>query len=88
MKLVDIVEGHLNELLGKHKELSKSRMEICTKCALYQMTAAGPLCNPDKWINEKDISSNEKFEGATKGCGCRLSAKTALKHARCIVGKW
>ena len=88
MSLIDIVEGHLNELIGKHRDLSERRMVICAACPLFKSTVTGPICDPDKWIDKNNNSSNEYFEGATKGCSCRLSAKTALKHARCVVGKW
>jgi len=85
---MDIVEGHLNEIIGKHKDLSERRLSICLECPIMKETAVGPLCDSDKWIDKDNNSSEEYFQGATKGCGCRLSAKTALKSSRCIVGKW
>jgi len=88
MSLIDIVEGHLNELTGKHKDLSEKRLSICNNCPIVKQSGIGPICDSDKWINKNNESSEEYFEGATRGCGCRLSAKTALKHARCIIGKW
>jgi len=87
-QIKDIVEGHINELLGNHKDLSEHRLTICMNCPIYKSTIAGPLCDPDKWINKENESSNVFFEGAIRGCGCRLNAKTALRHARCIVNKW
>ena len=87
-QIKDIVEGHLNELLGNHKDLSEHRLLICTNCPICKSTIAGPICDPDKWINKSNEVSLEASLGFTKGCGCRLSAKTALHHAHCIVGKW
>lgn len=50
----------------------------------------GPICNPRLYINENnktDYSDRPKI-GYRKGCGCRLSAKTRLAYARCLVNKW
>ena len=87
-QIKDIVEGHINELLGNHKEISEKRLAICNACPICKSTIAGPICDPEKWINKQDETSLESKVGYTKGCGCRLSAKTALHHARCIIGKW
>lgn len=88
MEIGNIVNGHVNELLGLNKDLSKERMKVCQKCPLYSPKFGG-LCNNKLYIdpNTNDISVNAK-DGYVRGCGCRLLAKTALLDARCMIGKW
>jgi hypothetical protein len=45
-----IVEGHVNELLGREQELSQSRLKICKKCSLYSDVLGG-LCDSKKCWN-------------------------------------
>lgn len=83
-----IVEGHVNELLGLNKDISKVRLDICRKCPIYSNNYGG-LCNDKLWIDPKTgkISFSEK-EGYVRGCGCRLKAKTTLPNSHCIINKW
>lgn len=90
MGMLDIINGHANEALGKNEELFKTRLAICKECPLYKETPMGIICNPRLYINEEnktDYSDRPKI-GYRKGCGCVLSRKAKLPHAKCIVGKW
>lgn len=89
-QITDIINGHVNEALGKNEELFEQRMKICKECLLYKETAMGPICNPKLYINEADkesVSDRPKI-GYKRGCSCRLGSKTRLPHAKCIVLKW
>jgi hypothetical protein len=88
MSIGEIIEGHVNELLGKNKDLSQTRLEICMQCPICLMTALGPVCDRTKYINEKDEVSNEPKIGFIRGCGCRLEAKVTIKRDHCIRAKW
>lgn len=85
----DIINGHVNEALGRNQDLFEKRMAICKKCGLYKETPAGPICNPKLYISKEDkttISTTQKI-GFIRGCSCRLSSKTRVNGARCIVNK-
>ena len=84
----DILEGHLNELLNRQDELSDKRLKICGVCPLATRGGIGLICDSKKWMNEKGEVILEPREGYTHGCGCRMSAKTRLENAKCVVGKW
>lgn len=84
----DIIEGHLNEVLKNNEELSESRLKICSVCPAAKQTAMGIMCDSSKWINKNDEISYESKPGYTRACGCRMSAKSRLSHAKCIIGKW
>lgn len=88
MELGNIVKGHANELLGRNKDLSEERLEICRECPIYSNEYGG-LCNSKLYFdpNTNQVSSQKRF-GYIKGCGCRLKAKTTLKDARCPANKW
>lgn len=88
MNVVDIVNGHVQELLNLGEDLSKSRLKICYSCPLYSNKLGG-MCNSRLWLNVNtgDVSTTAKI-GYERGCGCRLSAKTRLAQAKCPVGKW
>lgn len=85
-----ILEGHKKELFGEDQELAEERLKICRKCPIYsEVPIAGPMCSSNKWISEDGTQvSDEEKEGYKQGCGCRLSAKTRLINAHCIVFKW
>ena len=58
--------------------------------SIIQRNTNGSNIIPRLYINENnktDYSDRPKI-GYRKGCGCRLSAKTRLAHARCLVKKW
>lgn len=88
MEIGNIVNGHVNELLGLNKDISTERMKICLKCPLYSPKLGG-LCNNKLYIdpNTNDVSVYPK-DGYVRGCGCRLKAKTSALNAKCIIGKW
>lgn len=88
MGIVDIVDGHVNELLNKNGDLSEQRLEICKNCPLYVTTTMGPICNPRLYINQENEISSISKPGFVKGCGCRLKAKTRVISAHCIIKKW
>lgn len=89
-QITDIINGHINEALGKYEELFEQRMKMCKMCPLYKESPIGPICNPKLYISttDKETVSDRPKIGYTRGCGCRLNAKTRLKTARCIVNKW
>lgn len=84
----DILEGHLNELLNRKEELSDSRLKICMACPIVKQAAIGLVCDSGKWINKNNEVAFENTPGFTRGCGCRMSAKTTLEQAHCIIAKW
>lgn len=88
-QITDIINGHVNEALGKNNDIKEERMSICKKCPLYKETPMGPICNPRLYINEMDkksVSDRPKI-GYKRGCGCRLTAKTRLPNGKCIILK-
>ena len=90
MGLIDIISGHVNEAINKNEDLTKKSLAIWKECPLYKETPMGPICNPRLYINEDnktDYSDRPKI-GYRKGCGCVLSRKVKLPHAKCIVGRW
>lgn len=88
MEVGNIIKGHVNELLGLNKDISKERLKICKQCPLY-LEDYGGQCNPRLYMNPKtkDVSI-EKKDGYYKGCGCRLLAKTTIPNAVCHNEQW
>lgn len=84
----DIVKGHVAEMSDINDELSEERLIICRSCPLFKDTSGG-LCNRNLWLNPKtgEVSEEQK-DGFVRGCGCRLKAKTRLKHSKCPADKW
>lgn len=87
---IDVLQGHINEVLKREEDLAQSRLAICKECPGYKETKAfGPVCDSSKYISpdgqEVDIKPHQ---GWIRGCGCRLKAKTRLKNAHCVIGKW
>ena len=88
MKVGDIINGHFNEVLGRNESLSEQRLKICKTCPLYKEGPIGAICNPNLYINkDKEVSDKPKL-GFTRGCGCRISAKTRVQNAHCIINLW
>ena len=87
---LDILQGHINEVLNREEDLSQSRLEICKQCPIYKESKAfGPICDSTKYISPDGQDWDNKYhEGWTRGCGCRLKAKSRLKNAHCIIKKW
>ena len=44
MEVGNIIKGHVNELLGLNKDISKERLKICKQCPLY-LEDYGGQCN-------------------------------------------
>lgn len=88
MNVLDIIDGHVRELANIGEDLSKSRLKICYRCALFSPKFGG-ICNSRLWLNVNtgDVSTIEK-PGYVNGCSCRLQAKTRLPNAKCPAGKW
>lgn len=88
MNILDIVNGHVKEILNLNQDLSQNRLKICYSCPLYT-TKLGGMCNNKLWLNVNtgDVSMENK-SGYKRGCGCRLLSKTRLPNAVCPVGKW
>ena len=69
MEIGNIVKGHVNEMLGLNKDISKERMKICYQCPLYS-TRLGGMCNSRLWLNVEtgDVTTYSQ-EGYKRGCG-------------------
>ena len=49
---IDILQGHINEILNREEDLSQSRLEICKKCpGLKNSVAFGPICDSSKYMS-------------------------------------
>lgn len=89
MSISDIVKGHLNELLNRGEDLFTARMKVCKACPLFKVGPLGPICNPELYLNPVTNEVNHiGGKGFTRGCACRLNAKTRLEDAHCPNDKW
>lgn len=88
MEIGNIIQGHINEVLGLNKDIQTERLKICQMCPLF-LNKLGGICNSKLWLNPNtnQISTKQK-DGFKRGCGCRLQAKTSLPNAKCPLGKW
>lgn len=85
----NIATGFYKNIMNKEEELYNSRIKICKKCPLLKINDIfGMICDPSKYINDKDEVSKEYKPGFIKGCGCVLSSKTRLQYEQCIINKW
>lgn len=84
----NIIEGHLNELLGKGMELSSARLTICRACPIHLDSNIGIICDSSKSINKENQVTEHGAEGSVRGCGCRMSAKATMENQHCVIGKW
>jgi len=75
-----ILEGIANSIFKKEdvEEIAQHRMQICIRCALYDMQGEGCM------IPGTQPCCNEKLGG----CGCSLSLKTRALSSECPLGKW
>ena len=88
MQILDIINGHANELLNINNELSESRMKICKKCPIFKDVLGG-ICNSKLWLNpDTNEVSTEPKQGFFRGCGCILKKKVSVSYANCVAGKW
>lgn len=88
MEIGNIVQGHMNEILGLNKDLKQERLKICYACPIYSPRLGG-ICNSKLWLNPVtgDVSTVKK-DGYVNGCSCRLNAKATLSAAHCPANKW
>ena len=74
MKIIEILNGHINVVLGINSELSDYRIEnACKKCRISH--------------NEEGEFTNQCLK-RNGGCNCPLSAKTSKKDAKCPKSIW
>ena len=75
-----IVEGITNSIFKKEdvEEIAQQRMQICKKCALYDVQGTGCM------VPGTQPCCNEKLGG----CGCSLEFKTRSLSSDCPLGKW
>ena len=45
----DIVNGHINELLGLNKDISQERIKLSNTCPLYKPSFGG-ICTHNLWL--------------------------------------
>lgn len=88
--MIDIIEGHLNELFNKEEELSKSRLTICKTCPLYKIdNILGEICNSRLYLNpDTNQTSTYPRQGYYNGCSCLLNKKSKIIGSKCPVNKW
>jgi hypothetical protein len=75
-----ILEGLANSIFKKEdvEEIAQQRMQICKKCALYDVQGVG--C----FVPGTEPCCNEKLGG----CGCSLSLKTRALSSDCPKEYW
>lgn len=69
----------------------EERLAICKSCPLYKDIAGRAICNPNRYLNTKDLVTVSDIPriGYKRGCGCLLGkAKLANPNSKCTVGKW
>lgn len=83
----EIAVGWTNDLLGREKELSESRMKICRICPLYNEN--NDRCDASRCIN---VKTGEMAMGPGQdivcGCNCFMKKKTANPASHCVMKKW
>lgn len=87
---IDVLQGHINEVLKREEDLAQSRLAICKQCPGYKETKAfGPVCDSSKYISPDGQEVDTKpHAGWKRLCGCRLKAKVRVRNAHCVIGKW
>ena len=85
-----VIEGHFKEITGIENDLYLKRIKICKTCPLYSVKdEIGEICDSKKCINTKTNSIEIlPGQGVVCGCRCRLSAKTRVESASCVLNKW
>lgn len=93
----NIIEGHINELLGNKESIAGPRRKVCKLCPLYKINQfwGWAECNSHAWLNPEinDFKPEKKGvdytkDGYKKGCGCRIEAKITVAAEKCPLGKW
>ena len=87
---IDVLQGHINEVLKREEDLAQSRLAICKQCPGCKETKAfGPICDSSKYISPDGSEVDTKpHAGWKRLCGCRLKAKVRVRGAHCVIGKW
>lgn len=90
MSIGQIIEGTLNNLTDKKRDLFEERMKICRECKLMRKDITfGEICNSRLYLNpETDEVRRKPAPGFHRGCGCVLGSKTRVKRAKCPAKKW
>ena len=84
----DIIKGHVNELLGRERDLSERRMKICRSCPLFTDIMGG-ICDSKKCVDKTTHKiQHAPGENTICGCSCRMASKSTLKNAKCVLDKW
>ena len=88
MGITNIVNGHLNELLGNNEEIAKARIRICKKCPIMKDSFMGYVCSSKLWLNPKtgDISTERK-DGYNAGVDLMLKLEILSLHVQHVNGK-
>lgn len=89
MDILNIIEGNINRVLNKNKELSEYRLQICKACPLYSQRFGGQ-CNNKLWLDpiSGKVSVDKVDDRYKKGCGCIILSKVAATNSKCPAGKW
>ncbi|MDA3856317.1 MAG: hypothetical protein PF569_08720 [Candidatus Woesearchaeota archaeon] len=84
-----IIKGTLNNMFNAKEDLFRKRIEICKECKLFkEHSTFGMVCNNKLYLNPiTDEVSKTAKKGFKKGCGCILSSKTRVEHAKCLINK-
>ena len=80
MKMMNIIDGWRNLLLGLENDLAKERSEHCTRCDHAKMGTYEKLIGESKIIEIQGMKCEK--------CGCPLSAKLRSKNETCPIKKW
>jgi hypothetical protein len=74
MKILQIISGTINNIVGRNKDLMFFRTEYgCKRCAIGY---------------DKDKNYTGWCQKDQGGCGCNTPSKASLKGARCPNGVW
>ena len=65
----DVIKGNVNELLGRERDLSETRMRICRSCPLFTDIMGG-ICDSKKCI---DTTTNKLKYAPGENTICGLS---------------
>jgi len=85
----DIAKGHFKEITNQENKLYEERISICRQCPLISDTSFGEVCDASKcWDTINNQLVKYPGPGIICGCQCRLSAKTRLRNAHCVLNKW
>lgn len=86
-QLGQIAEGWTNDLLGREKELSESRMKICRECPLYN--SEKDTCDSKRcWDKEKEKLVDYPGKNVVCGCGCFVKKASRVPSKKCVMNRW